>query len=379
MPERPALLFVTGAPRTGTTLVQKLLDMQPGISVLAQPLPLLFVEIKRDFLSSLGARAGAEPLGHLFGERRYTPASFAAYLDAARLPARRVRDVVESMLPYSGQYQRLDPATLASTLATLGDSATPFEVLRAFYTRHATQPGARVVGAKEVFCEEFLPFLIRAGFHAILVLREPRDALASMRFGDGRAHAGVRRPLLTDVRRWRKSVAFALDLAGAPGFISLRYEDLVKDPSTALAALGRHLGIPIAYTPGAPVVTAAGEPWAGNSSFETHGNGAITAGSVGVHRLRMPRNEAQLIAALCAPEMRALGYATGYIRRLETAAAGYREDPSTVRPGYDADLLSAASVAAETERLRLLHHPGEADPERYFLSERSRRALAAAL
>ena len=68
-------LFVTGAQRSGTTLLEKVLASQPGISMLSQPFPLLFVEVKRAFLRSLG-NDDPYPLGHLFRERRYTRGAF---------------------------------------------------------------------------------------------------------------------------------------------------------------------------------------------------------------------------------------------------------------------------------------------------------------
>jgi Sulfotransferase family len=47
-------LFVTGMQRSGTTLLEKLLHAHPELSVLSQPFPLLFVEVKRAFLESIG-------------------------------------------------------------------------------------------------------------------------------------------------------------------------------------------------------------------------------------------------------------------------------------------------------------------------------------
>ena len=92
----------------------------------------------------------------------------------------------------------------------------------------------KVFGSKEVIFEEFLQYLLRQGVKCILVLRDPRDVLASSYFGKGQEFSGSPRPFFWMVRNWRKSVAFALELAGNENLLVLRYEDLVQNPAEYL-------------------------------------------------------------------------------------------------------------------------------------------------
>ena len=75
-------VFATGAPRTGTTLLDKLLSTHPDVLIHSQPLPLLYVRLKRMFLQGLGhqAAAGGYPLNDMFLGNYYAPDQFAAFL-----------------------------------------------------------------------------------------------------------------------------------------------------------------------------------------------------------------------------------------------------------------------------------------------------------
>ena len=48
--------FITGMGRSGTTLLEKLLCNHKDLSVLSQPLPLVFIDLKKRFLETLGIK-----------------------------------------------------------------------------------------------------------------------------------------------------------------------------------------------------------------------------------------------------------------------------------------------------------------------------------
>ncbi|HYG65834.1 MAG TPA: sulfotransferase, partial [Thermoanaerobaculia bacterium] len=225
-----ATLFLTGMQRSGTTLLDKLLAGHPRLSVLSQPFPLLFVEAKRSFLRTLGERDASYPLGDLFLETRYRPRDLAAHLAAQRLDGTALAPLFAVMESFSGQYTRFAPARTAEVLAGLepGDLAA---VAAQIYRALAHRPGAILTGGKETTCEELLPYLLDRGYRCLLVLRDPRDVLASLAHGEGRRHGGRLKPTLFNLRQWRKSVAFALHLEDHPGCLWLRYEDLAARPA----------------------------------------------------------------------------------------------------------------------------------------------------
>jgi hypothetical protein len=237
-PERD--LFITGMLRSGTTLLEKLLCNQPQLSVLSQPFPYLFLETKRQFLRQRGHADERHPLGPLFREERYGPDDFAAYLSAELLPQARVTDWLQAMAGYSGQWTEIaDPAALTEGLGAASFSL----VLRILNRRLRHRPDARGFGSKEILCEEYLPYLLGEGFDCLLVVRDPRDVIASMRSGCGDRFVGAARPLLYELRNWRKSAAFAQSLAGHRRFHLVRYEELVTEPSRVLDALADALGL----------------------------------------------------------------------------------------------------------------------------------------
>lgn len=297
-------LFVTGMFRSGTTLLEKLLCNHPALSVASQPAPYLWIELKRAFLATLGA-ADLLPLGSLFPEPRYTPEDFEEFLRHRRLDADELEDWLRAMRGYSGQHTPVEPSP---GLLDKLDGLSLSDVLRTLNRAVAHRPGARGFGSKEVICEEYLPYLLTCGFHVVLILRDPRDVLASMRGGRGEEFVGPARPLLHDLRCWRRSAAYALALGDQPRCHVIRYEDLVRRPEGVLGELVEALELEPypenAFRDG--IRDQAGRPWGANSS---HGGGlTISTASVGAHRRVFDDSEIAYVETLCWPEMRALGF-----------------------------------------------------------------------
>ena len=328
-------LFVTGMQRSGTTLLDRMLGL------LSQPFPLLFVEAKRDFLRSIG-RESRYPLGHLFLEDGYRQEDFDRHLAGLRIDRDRLERIFEEMEGFSGQYTRFDRSSILPL-----DPPTGFAELVAGLYRTL-----QAAGGKETLCEEFLPHLLDRGWQCVLILRDPRDVIASLNHGRGPEFGGRIKPTLFNIRNWRKSVAYALHLEGRPGFQWLRYEDLVADP--------RALG----FEPGEV------RGWTGNSS---HGERTgVSAESVGAWRRVLPKPAARFIEATCLPEMRLLGYP------LEAAGDFDFEEPYEItRDGVESDLAGPANAEIEARRLELL--PGPWAGRRWFLFERAQDRLREAM
>lgn len=304
---RGADLFVTGMVRSGTTLLEKLLCNHPELSVASQPFPYLWIEVKRRFLAELGFEADPLPLSPLFPEPRYTPEDFAEFLRRHRLSAEALARWLDAMRSYSGQRTRV--SIPRERLAEL-DGLPLAEAARGLHRAAAHRREAIAFGAKEVRCEEYLLPLLHEGFHAFLIVRDPRDVIASMRSGRGREYVGEPRPLLFELRSWRRSVTHALALADHPRFRLVHYEELVRRPEAVLEDLTESLGVDSfpAHALRGELRDQRGQPWRANSS---HGEGVgISNRSVGAHRRELDELERGYVETLCFPEMRALGYAT---------------------------------------------------------------------
>lgn len=73
-----------------------------------------------------------------------------------------------------------------------------------------------------------------ADLHAIVMLRDPRDAVVSV-------HARDPGRYWTNLRMWREYHRAAIQLRGHPRVVMVRYEDLVRAPAETQAAIGSAL------------------------------------------------------------------------------------------------------------------------------------------
>ena len=361
------VLFVTGMQRSGTTLLEKLLASHPELSVLSQPFPLLYVEAKRAFLREIGEPDSPYPLNHLLLETRYGPEDFAAFLERHRPTSEQVRELFARMAGYSGQYTRFAPEQLEAAFDQVPAEGGFFGLVSGLYRSLAQRAGARLYGGKETLCEEYLPYLLDHGGRCVVILRDPRDVLASLNHGRGPEYGGQLKPTLFNLRNWRKSVAFVLHLEGHPGFQWLRYEDLVIDPRAAVRRISRAFGL-------ADFEIGEIRGWCGNSSpGERVG---VTAESVGAWRCLLPETVARFVEAACLPELRLLGYDTSLdARDAPSILHGFKEPYDTRREGMDLDVAEPAGTAREVRRLHLLQEPPGPATAPWFLFVRTHTRL----
>lgn len=372
-------IFVTGAPRSGTTLLERLLAAQDGISMLSQPFPLLLLEAKRAFLATLGLDNEPYPIGHLFLERRYAGGALTAFLGGWHVTRADLDGWFARMAQYSGQYTKFDAGRLDAAFRHITPADDFAGVVNKLDRFLGTSPDARWYGSKETIGEEFVPALLDRGFRCVIILRDPRDIAASLNHGRGTEFSGSLKPTLFNVRTWRKSVAFALAYEGRPGFHWCRYEDLVTDPAGELVRLAETAGLgPVApERVSGEIRDGAGAVWRGNSSHgEHHGVGTS---SVGAYRHVLSREVAAMIEAACLPEMQWLGYETTLTRaRACQVIDAFREPYQISRTELAADEATPENAAVEAGRLRRVTEPPADDSSLWFVLERAHARLRAA-
>jgi hypothetical protein len=357
-------LLVTGAQRSGTTLIEKLLGAQPNISVLSQPFPLLFTEAKSRFLGG-NVRY---PLGHLFLESRYERDAFAEFLGRWSVTREELESLFARMRSYSGQYTHFTPEQLNEAFSRIPAGADFAEVVDHLDRSLAADPAAAWVGSKETICEEFVPPLLARGFRCAIILRDPRDIVTSLNHGNGRDFGGELKPTLFNVRNWRKSVAVALAMEGHPRFHWCRYEDLVVNPAEKLGRLMNALGlgaVDVSCLTG-EIIDAVGQVWRGNSSHREHRS--TGTGSLGTHHHVLPHEVAEYIEAASLPELQLLGYYTTLTRAAATRVlAAFREPYVITRTGMEGDAITPANAAVEAERLERVTSGTDSESSSWFL------------
>ncbi len=296
------MVLVTGLMRSGTTLLQKLLAAQPEIAVYSQPLPLLFVETKARYLRSVGREAPEYPIADQFQGTYFSSSDFSSFLQAYHIDRNAFAAILDQQRTYSGQrteppYPLSEPhrTSLAGWLRrTLTQLAEP-------------RPSARVAGAKEVCCEEFIPYLLGEGFHIVQIVRDPRDVLASSIAGSGSRDVGRPRPPLFLLRQWRKSVAYALEFEGHPRYCRCRFEDLVTAPESTLYQLESALGVqPPTSRDRSQPLDLDGRPWTSNSSYQPRRG--LDRAAIGRYRQALDPEVTRWVESLVLPEMLCLGY-----------------------------------------------------------------------
>ena len=367
----PTPLLVTGCYRSGTTLVDKLLNTHPDLVVASQAYPALFTYAKQRFLDARGLTR-RYPLDHLFRERDYTPEEFAAFLDHTVFDTEDLDTIFDQLRAL------VDPAWTPEIL-DYRSHIHPAEFLKLLEQFNqcildifsGSKP--RYVGDKEIMVEEYLPYLVDRGAFAVITIRDPRDVVASAHFSQ-QSFIGAQRPVLYTIRAWRRGVAFALALQDHPRCASLRYEDLVSAPVPALSRLAERLEIPPFceewYADG--LRDQHGHPWESNSSFARAGG--IDTGGAGRYRSQLPETVLRYVETLCYPEMCALGYQPDLVSECSFEILRDYRDPFAVThgrftdcPGYSSD---PERLRHEAERLMLLQSGGEltdAEAGRWFV------------
>jgi hypothetical protein len=297
-------LFLTGMGRSGTTLLDRLLTSHEKIDVLSQPLPLIFVEAKQRFLKARGEDR-YYVLNDDLVSRNYPQDEFNAYLDNFEIDAADIEDIFKRMESYSGQKTRRTDQSQMRPGTIHGYK----ELLTRCLELYNVDSDADYIGMKEPMCEEFLPYLCKNGYKTIVIIRDPRDVLASANYPRKEKYLGSKKPALFILKTWRKSAEYIYQLRKNNNFLFLRYEDLVKNPYNELNRISDFLTIDrfsaTAFDEG--IIDRDGNPWVPNTSFDP-GGPFISNRSVGIYKNILSKEEIRYTEAITAHEMEFLGY-----------------------------------------------------------------------
>lgn len=212
-------LFVVGCPRSGTTLLQRMLDAHPLLAVSNDPHFIPFAP---------GVRAGLNP--------PVTP------------------ELVDWLLGYR-TFARLglDEQTLREAAA---GARTYRELVAALYDEFGRQRGKPLAGEKTPRYVRYLPLLqsLFPNARVVQLIRDGRDvALSTLEWarpdrGPGRFRLWQENPLAVCALSWHWHVTSGRRDGRKLGdlYSEVRYEDVVAEPEPTLAALSAQLELPFA-------------------------------------------------------------------------------------------------------------------------------------
>lgn len=269
---RPVLIF--GSPRSGTSLLSRLLDSHPNIAIPFE--------------------------SHLFNQWRPRRRSYGDLAD----PARRLL-LIEDIVTY-GVVRDWTPQPRVEEVAALVGRPGFAGVATAFMEWWAREMGKPRWGEKTPHHTLLWRDVLKAWAEAqaIIVERDPRDVALSWkeaRFGGDH--------VLPLARRWRRYQGACADIRKAlpkTRRIDLRYEDLVADPEAELKGIMAFLGED--YDPAQLRFHESGEAWRTDARNEARLQSPITTRSLGRWRSRLSRSEVRLIEYAAGDMMRRRGY-----------------------------------------------------------------------
>lgn len=251
-------LFITGMMRSGTTLLQKSLDQHPELSVSYQSKTSLFLDEIKSFHNTLGIKKY-----HLLSH--YSP-----NLDY------KLDDITNWLLKSNIFFSSLPNST-----------------------------NGIKIGLKEVLAEEFLPFLTTKNIKCINIVRDPRDVITSMSFGNGFEHTGLERPVLFDLKNWRKSVLISEHLKDSENLITIKMEDFLLNPEHSLNKIYNFLEVeklPIREL----IQKLEKGAWKSNSSFGQ--KKVFDTSVIGNYKKVLTKDVIQYVEAICCKEMQLMDY-----------------------------------------------------------------------
>lgn len=293
--------------RSGTTLLQKALDMHGDVSISYQSRTQDFLKCVKGFHQSQNVEK-YHLLSHYAGNNEYT-----------------LQELNDWMLLNS------DVGSL------ILDTDNP-----------------KVSGVKEVLAEEFVPFFIKKDVKCILIVRDPRDVIASMSFGRGEEHTGKERPVLFDLRNWRKSVLIAEVFKNDPNLLVLRMEDLLDHPKTVMNSLYSFLEIePQPFEQLIEIMNASS--WKGNSSFGE--KKAFDTSAIGNYKQVLPSVVIEYIETICKQEMTLMNYETAEYSNSEEIIRNYIDPFKVERNEFESNYsCNCENVEYEVKRLHTSLH-----------------------
>lgn len=296
-------VFITGMGRSGTTLLDKLLSNHQYIEVLSQPFPLLFVEIKKAFLSQMGIEK-YYVLNDNTHSGDYELEDFNRFVESYTINYEELKQLFEKMKNYSGQMTKI------GFNIPLKENYTFLEAFDFLLKGNLQKNNLQYFGAKEIMCDELIPYLIQNDTKVVVIVRDPRDVVASVNYPKKEKYLGDKKPTLFVLHGWRRTIDYITMLQNSKKLFYIRYEDLVISPYKKLQEITDFLEI-IPFLKNHfdnGIYDIDGNLWKANTSFDTQ-TSFISSGSVGGYKNVLSKEEVNYIESICKKEMELMGYA----------------------------------------------------------------------
>jgi hypothetical protein len=330
--------FITGQYRSGTTLLEKLINVHSEVIAFSQPCAPLFFHFKDKFNRSKGI-IKPYPITPEFPHEGFSWEELFKFLERDSLLQSDWNTIFQEIVTYKGR-QELGLENIWQQIKEDVFCGVFRQILNKLNKGNVAQ-----VGSKEILCEEFTTAFLEAGIKCIIIVRDPRDIICSLNFGKGEDFTGKIRPLLYSLRLWRKSVAFSIYNSSSPNFKMIRYEDLVANPELIMKEVFAFLGLE---------AQSVSFDWEGNSSFGKLRSVSIS--SVGNYKKLLDKKTIKYIETICFPEMKYMGYEVEIPFPDEDTVNSFQEPFKVSHLNFDPNYSSDDSNRKdEIERIHLMY------------------------
>ena len=299
--------FITGLYRSGTTLLQKVLQNHSNVFSADQPLPNLYYHIKSNFYKENNISKKIV-LGTLFCNKNYQPFEFINFINNYKIDKSDFEIIFNNAKKYSG----VNSEKVFNIYGSLfqGKLYNVYCQLCNLLSEEYNKKDVTYKGTKEIIAEEYIPYFLDKGIKVLLIIRDIRDVINSLNYGKGSDFTGNIRPTLFNIRNWRKSVAYSIAYKENPNLLTLKYEDLVNNSENELKRISEFLNIKSFDIKNLykGFKDHGASKWKANSSFKDYHN--ISNESVGKYLNNFNQKYINYIERLCLPELLYLKYET---------------------------------------------------------------------
>jgi len=329
-------LLVLGTQRSGKTLISRALNTHPNIIVQMEPFFFFFKMCRNIFLRDVLKKTDFDPdypmdsgfckshdekqlLKEYFSRLEFTHSDIEE-LKVLTVKQNRGKMRAPKIIPFLDKLQAgTAPTVLKCLLGILNEAYKKQDVM--------------VVGLSEGWCDEYIEILLNyddMDFRCIHCIRDPRAIVASRNVG-GRIHVG-KYPLLFIIRHWRKTIAYSILCKDHPGYMSVRYENVVREPEKWFREICDFIGVPFSerLLETSLYVNGDGSIWQRNTAYKGPIKEGFSTDSVERWEGILSRDEVGLIEYLCKTEMDYLGIKRNNHTFSLRDLVAFREDENTI-------------------------------------------------
>jgi hypothetical protein len=325
-------LIITGIYRSGTTLIQKLLDANPQMAVMNHGMAGFFQMMKPALFEQAEISDANAPLGfHQLEQTQKLNGLFEnTEFDSKKIDQllQRVENEMREDNTRAGNISHPTSDWLSvlqnptrdwlSVLQNKLEQGTARQVLEQQFSLIAEYKKAdavSLIGFKELHLEQYVHAMLadNPDLKVIQITRDPRAVLASRNFSKAFLEtrgAGAKHPIRLISQVWSTSIQYKRILGEKfPNtFMSIKYETLVSTPETATRHMCDFLGVD--WDPVMLDVSSfrseLGKAWEPNSSFEKLQG--FDSKAIDNWRSRLPSQEHAVMEYLCGDLLEQEGY-----------------------------------------------------------------------